>query len=356
VSQDLVEAAKYYKLSADQGDPFGQEYYGRCLEDGKGVAQDMTQAIKYYRLAADQGSREGGKGYNGLKMSVENLEEVKELESGRFGVVRLMKHNRRKEEFVMKSLPGDFGNDQLQRELSILCSLNHKCIVKIAASILPDETSRELRIVTEFIGNGSLEDVLLNVEKGQIPIFWKRENITKMIVGVVLGMRYLHSQDIFHGDLKPGNLLIDEDNLIRISDFWISRIEECGARPVGIGSRSYVSPEILNFEFSTKKSDVFAFGMLLYDMVTGKTAFPRDLGPMRFVGMQVKGYRPLIPDSVSLDVGKLIEGCWNEEPEKRPTFDEVYERMRNIRFKFFDDMEVDAGAIEDFIREIEGET
>jgi serine/threonine protein kinase len=294
-----------------------------------------------------------GKSPSELIMNLDGLEEVRILGSGSFGIVKLMKDRETKKQFAVKFIQGQIEGDLLVRAVSILGLVNHPCTLKIVGWSLPNEICCEARIATEFVPNGSLEDILKNVASGETPKVWSHDSIAIMITGIVCGMKYLHSRDIVHRDLKPGNLLIDEKNWIRICDFGSAKLENCGATTRSIATPLYVAPEILNGMKPTKKVDVYAFGLIAYEMLTGESVFPRDAPLMRIVGLQFQGFRPEIPAFVASGFGKLIKECWSNDYEKRPTFDKIYEDLRSLGFKVFND--VNSRFVEDFICEMEKE-
>jgi serine/threonine protein kinase len=205
----------------------------------------------------------------------------------------------------------------------------------------------------EYACNGSLADVLSEVRKGNSPYFWRYGVLSKIVVGIVLGMKYLHSKDIIHGNLKPSKLLIDAEYRVRICDFGSSRIESCGIVTVNaFGTPIYIAPETLEGEDFTKKVDVFAFGLILYELFVGESVFPLDAAPGRIVRLHIDNFRPEIPSHVSDVVRRVIELCWSKDAESRPSFDEIFDVFKEESFAFYDD--VSPSVMMDFISEVEG--
>jgi serine/threonine protein kinase len=204
----------------------------------------------------------------------------------------------------------------------------------------------------EYASNGSLADALNEVKKGNPPKFWTHENISKIIVGIVLGMKYIHSKDIIHRDLKPGNLLIDSEYRVRICDFGTARIESCGTTTNTLGTLIYVAPEVLEGEKATKKVDVFSFGLILYELFVGETAFPLDAAPLRIVRLHFDNFRPEIPSHVNRPIRSIIVRCWSKDASNRPSFDEVFDLLEDASFGFFDD--VSPSVVKSFVSEVEG--
>jgi serine/threonine protein kinase len=369
IAKNLSEATRYFKMSADQGNADAQNGYGICLKNGEGVAKNLSEAARYFKMSADQGNGDADKEYHLCRkelsasesisvadgiIDLQGFKNVRELGRGRFGIVWLTE-NKNNEILAVKYIEvgPTFDSGRLLREVSVLTSLNHPCIVRIAGWSLPNEECRKARIATEFMINGSVEDALVRVKKGDIPRFWTHTNITKMMIGVVLGMKYLHSRNIIHRDLKPGNLLIDENGQIRIADFGTAKLEDCGTTTDVIGTLAYMAPEALDGSGPTKKFDVFAFGLIIYEILVGESVFPKTGSALQIAGMHVKGIRPDIPKGIHGSVGKLIQQCWSNNPEDRPTFDKIFDKLERDWFPFFKD--VDHAACEAFIASVRSE-
>ena len=152
---------------------------------------------------------------------------------------------------------------------------------------------------------------------------------------VAKGLAYLHSVDIVHHDIKPDNILIGEDGNFMISDFGISKkirsafqrniahdeaTEQSEFEPVG-GSLAYMAPEMfLDDPFSVKASDIWAFGVTLFEIVTGELPFFGKGGAMQNNGGTVPAFDySYMSDSVK----QLIGDCLAKEPWDRPTAQEI---------------------------------
>jgi serine/threonine protein kinase len=176
--------------------------------------------------------------------------------------------------------------------------------------------------------------------------------ISCIIVGIVHGMKYLHSKNIIHRDLRPGNLLLDGDNFrIRICNFGSSVYEDYETR-ARIGTLAYLSPESFD-DHPTKKVDVFVFGLILFELLCGESVFPKDADIARIYALHAREERPNIPEGVSPTISGLIQRCWSPEGRNRPTFEEIYSELEGIEFVFFDD--VDTEVVFDYVRTIKSQ-
>jgi serine/threonine protein kinase len=184
--------------------------------------------------------------------------------------------------------------------------------------------------------NGSVEDVLELCKIGRTPAFWTEENIEKIIVGVLHGMKYMHSKNMIHRDLKPSNLFLDDKCRVRIGDFGIARFEDCGSISVSVvGTPCYMAPEAARGDVPTKAFDIFSFGLILYELLTGESVFPKNRDLVRIAMMQAEGKRPEIPDWIHPMIAEVIKKCWSMNPAERPTFEEIYGELRQEWFPFY---------------------
>jgi serine/threonine protein kinase len=185
--------------------------------------------------------------------------------------------------------------------------------------------------------------------------------VAKIIIGFLLGLRYLHSKDVIHRDLKPANLLLDQNFRIQIADFGTAHRE--GTEWIGIGSTgtfAYMAPETIlhcqdegvELARPTKKVDIFAFGLVVYEILIGRSVFSKTALFDEVKRRHEDGFRPGIPEWVDPAVQRMIRECWAVDPEERPTIEEVYEQLRAEGFPLY--RSVPRDVIETFVAEIEG--
>jgi serine/threonine protein kinase len=183
--------------------------------------------------------------------------------------------------------------------------------------------------------------------------------ITKIIVEIALAMRYVHSQGI-HRILNPINILLDWDWNVQFAHFdqsLTNRSEillligsDSISEWLSINSR-YLAPECYDDCF-TPKSDVFSFGLILYELVTDQPSFPRGFTVYKLASMVgIQDERPEIPEFVLPSTRKLIMDCWTTEPDDRPSFEEIVDTLKEMRFKVMP--EVNSAKIRAIVNEIE---
>jgi serine/threonine protein kinase len=233
------------------------------------------------------------------------------------------------------------GPEMNEQELKILSMLNHPLIVRLHIDLIA-RRGRSPCVVTEFMGNGSLADHLPNVRNSEFCQIYGETRIARVIVGIVLAMRFIHSKNILHCDLTSNHILLDWDWNVRICDFGLSHLQEEIASSISpfdsesgwpSGSAQYLAPERYDKEVY-EESDVFSFGLILYEIITGLPAIPKEFQMSQAAKWLIlKRMRPDIPNFVLPSVRELICDCWANDPGERPSFEEILDRLRRMRFK-----------------------
>lgn len=153
-------------------------------------------------------------------------------------------------------------------------------------------------------------------------------------------MNYLHRrpQPLVHRDLKSPNLLIDEGWTMKVCDFNLSRFLTKEARSMTVATNPrWLAPEILRGDGSGPPGDVFAFGVVMWEMLTWQLPW-RDTNPYAVANMVLQGKRLAFPEAGNLPgpdalprmsrFKALIERCWSQNPSQRPTFAVIVRELR----------------------------
>lgn len=171
-------------------------------------------------------------------------------------------------------------------------------------------------------------------------------------------MSFLHAHKIIHRDLKPENILMDDFLCPKIADFGFSKIFHSNLESMSItdstqavkGTPIYIAPEIwINKDYGPS-CDVYSFGLITYEIITGEEPF-KSIQIYELPSKVVNGERPIINNFVPDSYKDLIESCWSSNPEDRPSFDEIVEKLRND--SGFITPEVDKDDFYDFIEYID---
>jgi hypothetical protein len=253
---------------------------------------------------------------------------------------------------AVKHIWGTSHYDALMREVRSLVELRHPCIVRILGWC-PGKKPNEGEIHLEYAPNGPLSKHLSEYQVTRIrPGFWDSTRMGIVICDIVLGMRYVHSRRILHRDLKPSNILLSRNFRGMISDFGVSRPQYVEGPATGdTGTPLYAAPEQLDQDRPhTTKTDVFAFGLVLFEIIGNRPVFPEGTGLMQ-VARRLRAHDlPTIPAMFGPFMQDLIPRCWLERPEARPSFQGIFDEFRSAEFNILP--EVDCSKIKQAVGEV----
>jgi serine/threonine protein kinase len=341
-------AAEYYKRAADCGHAEAEQNYQRCLrllgfwsvpDRSSAVSEQKPRFEEIYVVDGDE-----------LNQSLQEFAEIKQMNvpmnkwsmkgnlgQSKFSVVKLVEDQERKVKRVVKTLESGQHKQDLERECSIHKQLNHPLIVGFESYIEAGKGEHP-KIVEEFVPNGSLAEHLPWSINSEGNVVSGETRIAKIVTGIVLGMRYVHWRGIIKYDLKPGNIFVDLDWIMRLGNFGHSVIV-CETSQEDINDLNhfldagYTAPE--SFENSpTFESDVFSFGVILCELLSKQPRFSRDLSHLELMKQIVLDeVRPTIPHYICADVSQLIQECFEQNPAKRPSFVEILSRLDKMDFQ-----------------------
>ncbi|KAK9176430.1 hypothetical protein WN944_028447 [Citrus x changshan-huyou] len=231
------------------------------------------------------------------------------------------------QDVAIKVLKPERINSDMQKEFAqevfIMRKVRHKNVVQfIGACTKPPS----LCIVTEFMSGGSVYDYLHKL-KG----VFKLPSLLKVAIDVSKGMNYLHQNNIIHRDLKAANLLMDENEVVKVADFGVARVKaQSGVMTAETGTYRWMAPEVIEHKPYDHKADVFSFGIVLWELLTGKLPYEYLTPLQAAVGVVQKGLRPTIPKNSQPKLAELLERCWQQDPALRPDFSEIIEILQQI--------------------------
>ncbi|XP_068103518.1 tyrosine-protein kinase Fer [Hyperolius riggenbachi] len=213
-------------------------------------------------------------------------------------------------------------------EARILKQYDHVNIVKLIGVC----TQRQpIYIVMELVPGG---DFLSFLRKKKDDM--KTKQLVKFAVDAASGMAYLESKNCIHRDLAARNCLVGENNTLKISDFGMSRQEDdgiyssSGLKQIPI---KWTAPEALNYGRYSSESDVWSFGILLWETFSlGVCPYPGMTNQQAREQVE-KGYRMSAPQKCPEEVFKIMQRCWEYKPENRPKFSEMQKELAAIKKK-----------------------
>mmetsp|Transcript_6824 Transcript_6824/g.11336 ORF Transcript_6824/g.11336 Transcript_6824/m.11336 type:complete len:1305 (+) Transcript_6824:255-4169(+) len=277
------------------------------------------------------------------------------LGTGSYGEVRMCKERTTDELFGIKILSKEMlkkkkgGNttetyfEDIKREIAIMKKLEHPNVLRLF-EVLDDPNVNKLYLVLEYMKNGDLLHFIKERENKEDKDNKDKEKSTKrknsktftplsdqelwfIFKQVIAGVRYLHYQNIVHGDIKPQNILVSEDGTVKLADFGISKMLENGSNQKLVnaaGTPAFMSPELCEAAdaFSGQLADVWAIGATMYMLRFGAPPFVS--------GNIMALYNKIINDPLEFPAGSLDPGLRNllvnmleKDPKRRYSTDQV---------------------------------
>ncbi|RHZ88737.1 hypothetical protein Glove_21g104 [Diversispora epigaea] len=259
-------------------------------------------------------------------MPYNRFKDIKEISKGGFCTIYYAKNG--KLEVVLKKFDNFVKlNEEFLNEVAI-----HLKTIDTASSILiygitKDPETNEYIMVLEYMPDGNLRDYLKNHFDN---INWNDKLF--LLFEIAYNFRGFHNLDIVHQDFHPGNILLDNLKVsLHISDFGLSKIVgqnlENSKKRIIFGVLPYIAPEVLCGEEYTKAADVYSFGMIAYELITGFAPY-YDMPHDRNLALQIcDGLRPKIPFHIPKLITRIIMRCWDARVAHQPTFEELGEKL-----------------------------
>ncbi|KAG2393027.1 hypothetical protein C9374_009604 [Naegleria lovaniensis] len=386
VEQKIIDKAIIFNINSDDHDTTSvDKYYSKSSGSGRSSSSKKSHKDELrsplLTSTADAPSIEMEKKAMSFLIPITDLTIIKKIGEGGIGTVYLGKWKDR--DVAIKSLKAriDDDNDEFEKEVSLLASLRHPCILQLFGVSVSKENKF---MVTEYLENGSLERIIYNcrVGKQSLSILDK----LSILQDISSGMDYLHSLTpaIVHRDLKPGNVLLDRANRCKVCDFGLSRTIGTSSSYTmtrNVGTLLYMSPEMISEEetfdslngvdrksekaLKATKVDVYSFGIIMWELFfelppyteTEKVGLSsvKATASINILNSVLKGKRPAIPFtneeelsqwlilypligfrrnsmllSAILKYFDLTRECWIADALQRPSFHSIVKCLQDI--------------------------
>ena len=252
-----------------------------------------------------------------LDLSDLNIRRGVKLGKGRFGNVYEGNWKKGGGMRVAVKVTQSRGSAALPHEIQVWDSLpQHRNIITLIGVATDDFNTF---IITELAVNGSLFDYLHSEMKK--PSLNQSHTWASDIAS---GMKHLHDHDIIHRDLKSANVLLTSGWVAKLCDFGTAREMTQTSTTEQAGTYRWMSPEIMRSSTAriNKKCDLFSYGMILFELFAHKIPYADLHDNIEVLLSVTSGKRPPIPPTLPPYLHDLLRRCWEEDPQKRPSFDE----------------------------------
>ena len=248
------------------------------------------------------------------------------LGEGSFGRAYLAQCDNDNNKYVIKQITLEGMDDEEKRETfneaKILKKLDHPNIIKFKEVFLQRQPKPALNIVTEYADGGDLGQKIEKQKKLKVPL--SEAQILDYITQICLALQHIHKKKIIHRDLKSGNIFLMKSGIVKVGDFGIAKgLQSTWEKAkTFVGTPYFLSPEIINNQPYDNKSDIWALGVLLYELMTFQMPFNAVSLPMLSIKIN-RGVYKAPPSTYSSDIRNLLKKCLTVNPDKRPSIDEI---------------------------------
>ena len=239
---------------------------------------------------------------------------------------------------------------ELENEITMLSQLRHRNILTFMGACIQQPV---YAIVTEFIEGGSLFNLLHSLESSVVSLRkeMKWEHKLNLMYGVAQACLYLHSKGVIHRDLKSANVLLDgaipTSMIPKVCDFGLAKStgNQAAEMTQMVGTPLWMAPEVMTGGNYGKECDVFSFSIIMYEVLVERKPYFDKKEAATTAHFQVAtnpDFRPTIPQATienrqdlplqthqsRMEYIELMKRGWNHQPEERPSFEEIVERLK----------------------------
>ncbi|CAB4373533.1 unnamed protein product [Rhizophagus irregularis] len=339
--KNLEEASYWYQKAAQQGIS-NVQYRPRFLYRIGKVKKVLEKHVNWSKNAEKECLSANKWIENALKyekvkfISYKELKNTERLYAGGFGTISKAIWTKTNNYVICKKLTNTtyIKNDLLDafiHELKMHMHLNYSDRIIRCFGISSDPKTNEYLLIMQYANDGDLQNYLKNNFKD---LTWNDKK--KLAFQIADGLNYLHNENILHRDLHSKNIAIHENNA-KIMDFGISKNQNNQTSTAYVGNfgvvaymepRRFVDP---NFPY-TKSSDVYSFGVLMWEISSGYPPFKDNDNKVALAVSISNGAREVTILGTPKEYEKLYKNCWNQEPEQRPTINEILDEFERMGF------------------------
>ncbi|PKK65342.1 kinase-like protein [Rhizophagus irregularis] len=204
-------------------------------------------------------------------------------------------------------------------------NFHNVCIINYYG-ITQDPTTKDFMIIMDYYSSGDLRHYITN----HFYYSWYKKLI--MLISILSGLKYIHDANIIHRDFHSGNILYNNATSAIICDLGISKSSIAADNSGEIyGIIPYIAPEIFQGHKYTTASDIYSFGMIMWEFMTGRRPFWDQNYDIDLIISICEGLRPPITTIIPKDYINLMKKCWHSDPNKRPTASSILKELDYIK-------------------------
>jgi serine/threonine protein kinase len=275
-----------------------------------------------------------------LQVDARDLQDVRRLGSGAFGVVWLVRY-RQSTLLAAKRFRTDelaqFRGGEFVQEIKLVSRLAHPSVVRlVGVAMSGGDTAEDLQALFEYVNNGDLREFL---QEPSVPLTWTADKL-QVALDVAEALTYVHSfsPPLLHRDLKSRNILLDDRMRAKLTDFGVSRfLSSNNTMTQGVGTARWLAPEVLaGTQDYDQSADVFGFGCVLFELDAHTIPYAGARGPsgakladIAILQLVASGQlRPRFSRGCPAALRSLAKRCVAFDPRDRPTAADVARALR----------------------------
>lgn len=252
---------------------------------------------------------------------MERYQKRHKLGEGAYGSVYLAIDKKTGEQVALKKVKlqkmSKAEREKAHYEVELLSSLKHPNIVAYKDSWTVDNY---LFIAMEYVDGGDLNDKILRQNDKPFTL----QAILDIFVQITLALQYIHGKNVLHRDLKPQNIFLTKNNVVKLGDFGVAKVMENSfdfAHTL-IGTPYYLAPEVWSGEAYNAKADMYSLGVMLYEMCCLRKPYLGNNTAQLYSAL-LKGEYPPVPSTYPVELCRLVDGMLSPKPMERPSASQI---------------------------------
>ena len=316
---------------------------GYCISNWKAAFESITDLVEHYGNKSDglcvnlkyaclitkpRTASSAEEVNENWEVGRRSIQFVKKFGAGQFGEVwqGIWNDGGTELDVAVKILnPGIISATEFFEEAALMKQLMHPNLIQVYAVCTQEEP---IYIITELMKHGSLLEYLRGDGRSL-----KLPQLIDMGAQVAAGMAYLEEKSYVHRDLAARNILLTENLICKVESFSMVRVLSEGIYEAHTGAKfpvKWTAPEAALYNHFTIKSDVWSFGILLYELITyGRFPYP-GMNNAQVLDALKAGYRMPCPMRCPEGLYGIMGECWRDEADSRPTFESLHWRMEDF--------------------------